>query len=72
MAEGPDPLQGQCRRKGGAGTVRGEMTVEARIRQSRLIEKMQKQEDYSERLGLENVSRFRGRKMERGNDSCWN
>ena len=52
--------------------MRGEMTVEARIRQSRLIEKMQKQEDYSERLGLENVSRFRGRKMERGNDSCWN
>ena len=40
-------------------------TVEARLFRIRLIEKMQKQEGYSGKLGLENVSRFRGKQVEK-------
>lgn len=41
------------------------MTIETRIRYSRLIEKMQKQEGYREKLGLVNASRFRGKQIEK-------
>ena len=37
------------------------MTVERRIRMSLLAEKMKKQKEYSERLGLEDVSVFHGK-----------
>ncbi|MCF2679323.1 hypothetical protein JQM69_01140 [Faecalicatena contorta] len=39
------------------------MDVEQRMRICRLIEKMNRQETYSIRLGLENVSRFREKKV---------
>ena len=45
--------------------MKGGLTIEARIRRSRLIEKMQKQEGYSEKLGLVNASRFRGKQIEK-------
>ena len=40
------------------------MTIEERIRTCMLIEKMFEQKEYSERLGLENRSRFRGKTIE--------
>lgn len=39
------------------------MPVEQRIKISRLIERMHKNREYSEILGLENVSRFHGQEM---------
>lgn len=42
------------------------MTVEQRIRACLLIEKMRGQESYSERLGLENRSRFHGKRIKGG------
>ena len=39
------------------------MSVEQRVRTCRLLEKMRSQEMYSRRLGLEDVSTVRGRKM---------
>lgn len=40
------------------------MTVEQRIKTCLLIEKIHEQKDYSERLGLENRSRFHGKNIE--------
>ena len=40
------------------------MTIEERIRTCMLIEKMFEQKEYSERLGLENRSRFHGKAIE--------
>ena len=40
------------------------MTVEQRIKTCLLIEKIHEQKDYSERLGLENRSRFHGKAIE--------
>lgn len=37
--------------------------VEKRVRMSRLVEKINKQEDYSRKLGLMDVSHFQGRKV---------
>lgn len=42
------------------------MTVEQRIRRIILIEKMYEQEKFSERLGLENRSRFHGKRIKGG------
>lgn len=42
------------------------MTVEQRIRRIILIEKMYEQEEFSERLGLENRSRFHGKRIKGG------
>ena len=39
------------------------MTIEERIRTCMLIEKMFEQKEYSERLGLDNQSRFHGKKI---------
>lgn len=39
------------------------MTVEERIRMSILIEKMEKHKMYSEKLGLENISKFHGERI---------
>ena len=39
------------------------MSVEKRIRMSLLAEKMKKQKRYSEKLGLEDISVFRGRNI---------
>lgn len=39
------------------------MSVEKRIRMSLLAEKMKKQKGYSEKLGLEDISVFRGRNI---------
>lgn len=39
------------------------LTVEQRIRISILIEKMNKQKVYCEKLGLENISRFHGERI---------
>lgn len=41
------------------------MTVEQRIRMCLLIEKIQKQKEYSEKLGLEDISRFHGEKVDK-------
>lgn len=41
-----------------------QMNVEERIRTCLLIEKMCEQKEYSERLGLENRSRFHGNNIE--------
>jgi len=48
------------------------MTVEQRIRTCLLIEKMQKQKDFSEKLGLEDRSEFHGKRINReeGNRTC--
>ena len=40
------------------------MTTEQRIRMCLLLEKMDEQKEYSERLGLENRSRFHGKTIE--------
>ena len=40
------------------------MTIEERIRTCMLIEKMFEHKEYSERLGLENRSRFHGKTIE--------
>jgi len=40
------------------------MSVEERIRTCLLIEKMRGQKNYCERLGLENISRFHGKKID--------
>ena len=40
------------------------MTIEQRIRACLLLEKMYEQKEYSERLGLENRSRFHGKIIE--------
>ena len=40
------------------------MTIGQRIRTCLLIEKICEQKDYSERLGLENRSRFHGKTIE--------
>lgn len=40
------------------------MTIAERIRTCMLIEKMIEQKEYSERLGLENRSRFHGKEIE--------
>ena len=40
------------------------MTTEQRIRVCLLLEKICEQKEYSERLGLENRSRFHGKKIE--------
>ena len=40
------------------------MTIGERIRTCMLIEKMIEQKEYSERLGLENRSRFHGKEIE--------
>ncbi len=37
--------------------------VERRVRMSRLVERIHKQEDYSKKLGLMDVSQFHGRKV---------
>lgn len=42
------------------------MTVEQRIRRIIIIEKMYEQEEFSERLGLENRSRFHGKRIKGG------
>ena len=39
------------------------MTVEQRIRTCLLIEKMHEQKAYSEKLGLENISKFHGKRI---------
>lgn len=39
------------------------MSVGRRVQTCRLLEKMRSQEGYSKKLGLENVSTFRGRKL---------
>lgn len=41
------------------------MTVEQRIRMCLLIEKIQKQKEYGEKLGLEDISRFHGEKVDK-------
>lgn len=41
------------------------MTVEQRIRMCLLIEKIQKQKEYSEKLGLEDISRFHEEKVDK-------
>ncbi|MDD7641281.1 MAG: hypothetical protein PUK75_02155 [bacterium] len=40
------------------------MTIEERIRTCLLLEKIREQKEYSERLGLENRSRFHGKTIE--------
>ena len=40
------------------------MTIGQRIRTCLLIEKMYEQKDYSEKLGLENRSRFHGKNIQ--------
>ena len=40
------------------------MTTEQRIRMCLLLEKMDEQKEYSERLGIENRSRFHGKTIE--------
>lgn len=40
-----------------------QMTIEQRIRNCLLIEKMREQKTYSRKLGLENISKFRGRRI---------
>lgn len=39
------------------------MCVEQRVRICRLLEKMKEQEAYSRKIGIENLSTFRGKKM---------
>ena len=39
------------------------MSVEQRIQTCRLLERMKSQERYSKKLGLEDISRFRGTKL---------
>lgn len=39
------------------------MTIEQRIRMCLLIEKMQEHKIYSEKLGLEDVSKFHGKRV---------
>lgn len=39
------------------------MTVEQRIRRCLLLEKMQKNKAYSEKLGLEDISTFKGKRV---------
>lgn len=48
------------------------MTVEQRIRTCLLIEKMKKQKDFSQKLGLEDRSAFHGKRISReeGNHTC--
>lgn len=41
------------------------LTVEQRIRISILIEKMNKQKVYCEKLGLEDISKFHGKRISR-------
>lgn len=40
------------------------MTIEQRVRTCLLIEKMREQKSYSERLGLEDISRFHGKRID--------
>lgn len=40
------------------------MTIEKRIKMCLLIEKMHAHKAYSEKLGLENMSRFHGKRIE--------
>lgn len=48
------------------------MTVEQRIRRCILIEKMHENKDYSEKLSLEDISKFHGRQISRkeGKKTC--
>lgn len=48
------------------------MTIEQRIKTCMLIEKIYGQTEYSERLGLENRSRFHGKNIEEkgGKNRC--
>ena len=48
------------------------MTIEQRIRRCLLIEKMYQHKAYSEKLGLEDISRFHGRRVkeEEENKTC--
>jgi len=46
------------------------MTVEQRIRTCLLIEKMQKQKDFSEKLGLEDRSEFHGKRINGEEEYC--
>lgn len=39
------------------------MTVDQRIRRCILLEKMQKNKAYSEKLGLEDISTFKGKRV---------
>lgn len=39
------------------------MNVEERIRRCLLIDKMSAQKDFSKKLGLENISKFRGARV---------
>lgn len=41
------------------------MTVEQRIRMCLLIEKIYKQKEYSEKIGLEDISKFHGERIGR-------
>lgn len=41
------------------------MTIKQRIRLCILIEKMHRQDAFSERLGLEDLSRFHGKRIDR-------
>lgn len=43
------------------------MSVEQRIMLCRLLEKMDDQWEYGKKIGLENVSRFHGKKLEHRN-----
>ncbi|MDD3219346.1 MAG: hypothetical protein PHC41_11245 [Lachnospiraceae bacterium] len=46
------------------------MSIEQRIRMCLLIEKMKANKDYSEKLGIEDISRFRGKRMKGGEKTC--
>lgn len=48
------------------------MPIEQRIRMCLLIEKMQEQKVYSEKLGLEDISKFHGKRInqEEGRMTC--
>lgn len=48
------------------------MTIEQRIRACRLIERMERQKSFSQKLGLENRSEFHGKRIirEERNHTC--
>ena len=46
------------------------MSVEQRIRLSLLLEKMNEQQTYSEKLGLEDRSLFRGKEVRKEEKKC--
>lgn len=45
------------------------MSIEQRIRVCRLLEKMEGQEAYSKKIGMENTSIFHGRRIDCGIES---